>query len=84
MTMTENVRNSGPRIVAGVVAIAIALAISFWAHAHSPHMGFGEMLMNLDSYIIKEPFYSVIMIIAAITGVFGILAIVRGLQAARI
>jgi len=80
--MVETARNSGSRIFGGVVAVVAALAISLWAHGHSPHMGFGEMLMNWDSYIIKEPFYSIIMILAATTGIVGAVAIVRGFRIA--
>jgi len=81
--MAETVGNSGARIFAGIVAIAGALAISFWAHEHSPHMGFGELLMHWDGYIIKEPIYSVIMIFAVMMGVLGVIAIVRGFQGAH-
>lgn len=81
--MAESTRNSGGSIAGGLVAVVIALAIALWAHSHSPHMGFGEMLMNWDSYIIKEPFYSIIMMIAATSGIAGIVAVVRGVQVVR-
>jgi hypothetical protein len=80
--MVETARNSNSRIVGGIVAIVIALVISLWAHGHSPHMGLGEMLMNWNSYIINEPFYSIIMIAAATTAIAGMIAIVRGFRVA--
>lgn len=81
--MVETVHKSSSHIVGGIFAIVIALAIGLWAHAHSPHMGFGEMLMHWDSYIIKEPFYSIIMLIAATAGIVGVFAVARGFRAAQ-
>jgi len=76
--------NAGGRIGLGVVQIAIALGIYLWASNHSPHMGFfATVTTAIDSYIIKEPTYSIILVIAAILGVLGIIAVVRGLQTAR-
>ena len=79
----EVMNTPGGLIGRGVVFIGVALAIYFWARAHSPHMGFGEMLTNLNGWVINEPVYSFILIVAAVIAIFGGVAIVRGLQAGR-
>jgi hypothetical protein len=68
------------RTAVGIVEIVAALAIYLWARGHSPHMGFGEMLTKFDSYLIKEPVYSGILLIAAVIALLGVVSVVRGLQ----
>jgi hypothetical protein len=41
-------------------------------------MGFGEMLAKLGSYYIKEPFYSLIVVVSAILGLAGFILLVLG------
>lgn len=73
---------TGPsgQTIGGVLAIVAAIGIYFWAHAHSPHMGFGEMLANYDGWVIREPFYSIAMIVAVLVAIIGGINIYRGLQ----
>jgi hypothetical protein len=69
-------------IVIGVIWTLLGLFIYLWASRHSPYMDFGGMLMGgLDNYIIKEPAYSVIVLIAAVLGLLGIVQLVLGLAA---
>jgi hypothetical protein len=69
----------GGRIITGIVCALSGLSIYLWASSHSPHMDFGAMLMNgLDNYIIKEPAYSVIILIAAGLGLTGIALLIAG------
>lgn len=69
------------KTVIGVVNIIIGLAIYLWASSHSPHMDFGEMLMKYDSYIIKEPIYTIIILIAAALGLGGLIILIKDLTA---
>ena len=65
---------------AGVAECVAGLAVFLWAKGHSPNMGFMEMCAKADSYILKEPFYDIILIIAALLGLAGIINIVIGIQ----
>jgi hypothetical protein len=76
----ETRSGSALKVTSGVVQLVIALAIYLWASNHSPHMGFFEALSKLDSYVIKEPVYSVILLTAAIIALLGVIQIIRGLQ----
>jgi ABC-type transport system involved in multi-copper enzyme maturation permease subunit len=74
-------KNITSKIVIGVGNIIAGLIIYLWASSHSPHMDPAEMLMNYDSYVLKEPIYSIIIIFAAILGIGGIAFLVRDLLA---
>ena len=76
-------RASGNKIILGIAHIAVALMTYAWARNHSPHMGFFEAVQKLNGYVIKEPLYSGVLIVAAIIGVIGVITIVKGLMAAK-
>ena len=79
--MTEQRRNPDTGMIAGgVVLIILGLAIFFWAKEHSPHMGFGQMLMRLDSWVFKPSVYNAVLVVCALLGLLGIASLVRGLQ----
>ena len=61
----------------GVLCIAGAVALGLWARSHSPHMGFMEMANKMDSYILQENVYNVMIIIAALLGLMGIINLVK-------
>ena len=63
----------------GAAEIAAAIGIFMWARAHSPNMGFGEMMTKLDSYYLKEPYFTSAMIIAGIFALVGVLSLVKSL-----
>lgn len=62
----------------GFCAIIAAFLIASWARAHSPHMGFGEMITKMDSYILKEPFYNLAMAVSVLGGLVGFVALILG------
>jgi len=64
----------------GVIELIVALAIFLWARNHSPHVTFFEALSRLNSYVIQEPFYSIILLLAAAIAILGVVQVVRGLQ----
>lgn len=82
-TSTTRILSETEKIIVGGIASIAALAIYLWARSHSPHMGFGEMITKLDSYIIKEPIYSLIVLVAASIGLIGIISIVLGLKGTK-
>jgi hypothetical protein len=63
----------------GFLFILFAIAVGFWARAHSPHMGFGQMMTKWDSYFIREPWYELIIGAVIIAGLCGSLAFVVGI-----
>ena len=65
--------------ISGFFGIILGLFIFLWARAHSPHMGFGEMLTKFNSYVIKEPQYSFILLFAAGLGIVGIVLLTLGI-----
>ena len=67
--------------VSGVVELVIGIGIFIWARAHSPNMGFGEMLTKADSFILKEPVYYAVLGIAALFAIGGIINVVKSLGA---
>ena len=68
------------KIALGVILILAALGVFLWANQHSPNMGIGEMLTKLDSYIIKQPWYNILLIACAASGIGGAILIIKGLQ----
>ena len=60
------------RIYMGLGLALAGLALYLWVARHSPYMRFPEMLANLDGYIIKEPLFSGIVLIAAGLGLTGL------------
>lgn len=78
-------RISGPPVrgdarklqVTGAIGVVLGLCIGLWARSHSPHMDFMEMMSKADSFVLKEPVYYVILIIAVLIGLAGITRIVK-------
>lgn len=64
-------------VAAGITSGLLGVLIGLWARAHSPHMGFGEMLSKAardpEFIILKEPVYYLVLMVA--TGL-GLLAVV--------
>lgn len=66
------------KIIGGAIYLIIGLSIYLWASSHSPNMSYGEMLTKMDTYILKQPAYNIIIILAAIFGIGGIVLIIQG------
>ena len=66
VTSEQPVKRGIVKIIGGIISTLAGLIIYLWLRGHSPHMGFGQMLMKYDTYIIKEPVYSIIVVLAAI------------------
>lgn len=82
---SESVRNSvhtspSGSIVGGILCALVGLFIYLWASRHSPYNPFGAMMTGgLENYVLKEPFYTVILLVAAGLGLLGISLLVLGL-----
>ena len=51
------------KIVAGIVWALVGLFVYLWANRHSPYNPLGAMMAGgLENYVLKEPFYTVILI----------------------
>jgi len=68
-------------MIGGIVCLILSLSVFLWAKEHSPNMGFGEMLMKMDSYYIKQPVYNILLIFCALLGLIGIINVLLGTQA---
>lgn len=70
-------------LVVGLILAVSGLALYLWMRAHSPHMGLGEMIGDLvtdpDAYYIREPIYSGLVLLSAVSGLVGFVLIARGL-----
>ena len=64
----------------GIFALVVGILLFMWARAHSPNMGFGEMITKMDSYIIKPPVYYSAIIIAVLFAIGGAINLVKSLQ----
>jgi hypothetical protein len=71
---------SRSQILRGSILLFAALVIYLWARDHSPHMGFGQMLMRLDSYILNPPIYNSVLLICVLLSAAGIVNLVRGFR----
>ena len=70
------------KIVAGIVWALVGLFVYLWASRHSPYNPLGAMMTGgLENYILKEPFYTVILLVAAGLGLLGISQLVLGVIA---
>lgn len=68
------------KIVGGIASALAGLLIYLWASRHSPYNPLGAIVAGgLDSYVLKEPFYTVILLIAVGLGLLGISLLVLGL-----
>lgn len=64
----------------GIVWALVGLFIYLWASRHSPYNPLGAMMAGgLENYVLKEPFYTVILLVAAGLGLLGISQLVLGL-----
>lgn len=78
----KNIKGSIVLMVGGVTYALLGLFLFLWASWHSPHMGIGDMItQGMDNYILKEPFYTFILLFAAALGLLGITLFVLGLVA---
>ena len=66
--------------ISGALMILAAVGLYLFANAHSPNMGFGEMLTHLDGWMLNKPVYYGVLILAAVLGVFGAINIVNSFQ----
>ena len=64
----------------GIVWALVGLSIYLWASRHSPYNPLDAIVAGgLDNYVLKEPFYTVILLAAAGLGLLGISLLVLGL-----
>jgi len=63
------------RITEGIFGIIMGLAIYLWARNHPPKM----FIMGPNDWCIPEPIYSIILLLAALFGIFGIVELVIGM-----
>jgi len=68
------------KIVGGIISALAGLLIYLWASRHSPYNPLGAMMAGgLENYVLKEPFYTIILLVAAGLGLLGISLLVLGL-----
>ena len=67
-------------VARGVALMLVGLVMWLWVRGHSPHMGYAEMLADMDNWILKEPFYSVVVVISALFALSGGIQLYRGLR----
>ena len=70
---------------AGAIFLILAgLILFFWAGQHSPHVSLAELLSAADvaskAYYIREPLYSLVIILAFAMGLHGFALTMRGLK----
>jgi hypothetical protein len=74
------------QILWGEVAVFAAVALFLWVRGHSPHRTPDAIewitAFNPSSYSIAEPYYGVIVSLAAIVGAAGLMQIARALYRA--
>ena len=66
--------------IEGVVKIVIAIILCIFATAHSPHMGFGQMLQNFNGWVFSEPVYYLILGLSIILGILGVINILNSFK----
>lgn len=69
------------QIIGGSICPVLGLLIYFWARQLFPHLTFGKMLTKLDSYIVYEPFYSLLLLVSVALALVGVVLLVLGLTA---
>jgi hypothetical protein len=68
------------KIIWGIAWTLVGLFVYLWAGGHSPYNPLGAMMAGgLESYVLKEPFYTVMLLVAAGLGLLGISQLVLGL-----
>lgn len=69
-------------LLGGFASAMLGLFVGLWAHAHSPHTGFGELLVKVSNdphaYILNEPFYTIVCLFAGGLGLVGFVLLVLG------
>ena len=85
-TASDLPRTSSPpfppsvKIVGGILSSLAGLFIYLWASRHSPYSPLEAMMAGgLENYVLKEPFYTVILLAAAGLGLLGISVLSLGL-----
>ena len=64
----------------GVFSLLIGVILGIWANAHSPNIDIWEALRNPDNYIIKQPYYTIVVLVAWGAGLLGaVLAMLGGI-----
>ena len=63
------------RITEGIFGIIMGLAVYLWARNHPPQM----FIMGPNDWCIPEPIYSIILLLAALFGIFGIVELAIGM-----
>ncbi len=64
----------------GIACALVGLFVYLWASRHSPYNPLGAMMMGgLENYVLKEPFYTIVLLVAAGLGLLGIALLVLGL-----
>src|SRR5271166_1637134 len=70
-------------LLSGMLLAVAALALFLWISRHSSYMSFAEKmsasLTDPDAYFIKEPAYTLLMLVAAFLGFGGAVLVVREL-----
>ncbi len=70
-------------LAVGLTLIVSGMALYLWVSTHSPHMGLGEIIgdsaTDPGAYYIREPIYSVLVLLSAVSGLIGFVLIARGL-----
>ncbi|MBK8242237.1 MAG: hypothetical protein IPK88_02335 [Saprospiraceae bacterium] len=61
----------------GIILIILGILIFAWAKSYSPHIDFGEMIINFDSYFIKETFNTIIFIICVLLVYHGLKTLLK-------
>lgn len=69
------------QIIAGSICPMFALLVYFWAKRHFPHLTISHMLEKFDSYVMQEPFYTLLLLGSAALALFGVVLLVLGLSA---
>jgi uncharacterized membrane protein HdeD (DUF308 family) len=68
------------QLFSGIFVLAGGILLFIWARAHSPNMGFGQMLTKANSFILKEPFYYTVLFIAGLMVLGGVINLVKSLR----
>jgi len=76
---TSQVKEPLPKEVPAIAYALLGLFIYLWASRHSPYNPLGAIVAGgLGNYVLKEPFYTVILLVAAGLGLLGISQLVLG------
>jgi hypothetical protein len=80
VVVKSTTKSPSGKIIWGIAWALVGLFIYLWASRHSPYNPLGAMMAGgLENYVLKEPFYTVILLVAAGLGLLGISQLVLGL-----